>query len=60
MADFCRVCAAEMGFPGDDMDKGLDLEPEYGYWELCEGCGWVFVDGRGKILELSEDNLRKR
>lgn len=45
MADFCTVCANEMGFPKDiDIDEIFDnLKPDYQQSTLCEGCGMIAI-----------------
>jgi hypothetical protein len=54
MADFCINCAKEMGFE-QDFNRNELLEKDYGYWEICEGCGLIFVDGFGNILQTEKE-----
>lgn len=54
MADFCKQCAEEEGFPGSFDLAGLGrdrkLEPGTGWGALCEGCGPTLVDDDGRCL----------
>jgi len=52
MAEFCKQCAAELGFTTDfeNMWKDKELEPEegMGFLVLCEGCGpCSIIDNEG-------------
>jgi hypothetical protein len=43
MADFCRKCAAEHGFPPDLTIEFLELKAGEYAAPLCEGCGSIFI-----------------
>ncbi len=55
MADFCKECSLEIF--GEDLGDLADLiEPVivdlgFGYLALCERCGWILVDDRGKKIK---------
>lgn len=50
MADFCAQCAVTLNFPETDFPKREKAPPGYGYQEICEHCGFIFVDGDGNCL----------
>jgi|TARA_R100001163_G_scaffold33071_1_gene25647 hypothetical protein len=53
MASFCYDCTADL-FGEEHADKnefaGIVRKHER-YFCLCEGCGWVTLDGDGKRVE---------
>ena len=60
MADFCKACANDLGFPEGDL-KGLTTPDEWADGRaaavICEGCGYIQVDPDGN--GVSDDCLRK-
>jgi len=58
MAEFCRKCAKEYGFPYPDLTiHRLKVKPNYVIRELCEGCGWIYLendDGKEIVYRPSE------
>ena len=54
MADFCAQCAHEMGFDCDFKGMMTNAEHDVGMVcsVLCEGCGWINVDGNGKCVYI--------
>jgi hypothetical protein len=51
MADFCNQCKEEMAFePGSDYPDYGPLEPEHGWFVICEGCGFTLIDRAGNCL----------
>lgn len=56
MADFCKQCSIEM-FGQDYGDlKGLgdgkELEKDFGWTAICEGCGYTIVNDEGKCIAV--------
>lgn len=52
MADLCKQCADDLGFPDTDFaapERGTLKEGE-GWTFLCEGCGPTLVDDDGVCL----------
>ena len=52
MADFCNQCLHELGLwqgTPDFPDHG-PLEENYGWGELCEGCGFIIIDRNGNCI----------
>lgn len=56
MAEFCKQCAEELGFPESDF-QGIPWEPvaeplkdDEGYQVLCEGCGFTLVKSDGTCI----------
>jgi hypothetical protein len=51
MADFCNQCAKDLDFPeGDFLTDREPPDPGMGYPELCESCGFTFVDHQGNCV----------
>ena len=57
MANFCYQCTAEM-FGKENANNndfaGIVRKRER-YYCLCEGCGWITVDGDGIRVEEDEE-----
>lgn len=51
MADFCKQCADQLGFPESDLIPADGL-PGYYYPSLCEGCGPIMVNHRGECTSI--------
>jgi ferredoxin len=53
MADFCKQCADELGFPDGDL-KNLTTEEDWtdgkAMLVICEGCGPTLVDPEGYCI----------
>jgi len=54
MADFCKQCSIE-NFGEDSKDLAnigtvANLEKDYGWTALCEGCGMTIVDNQGRCI----------
>lgn len=49
MADFCKQCADDMGFPTSDF---IDPNLKYGMYQfnLCEGCGPIQINNKGECV----------
>jgi hypothetical protein len=56
MAEFCKQCADELGFPESDFIDP-QLQPGYYNTNLCEGCGPIQTDVLGRCI--SNDCLKK-
>ncbi|QBQ74748.1 hypothetical protein BcepSauron_368 [Burkholderia phage BcepSauron] len=59
MAEFCDLCAEDMGFPHSDFEgigevTDADGSPWY-YTVLCEGCGPIQVTGDGRNVSREFD-----
>ena len=60
MADFCRQCSEKMWgedhreLAFHDWQKPRKLEIDEGYPCICEGCGFVRVNGDGVCLGLDD------
>lgn len=56
MADFCKQCADDLGFPESDL---IDPNLRKGLYvpALCEGCGSIQVNNKGECI--SDDCLRE-
>jgi hypothetical protein len=53
MAEFCKQCADELGFPESDFKgacKEIELDEDVGFVVVCEGCGFVLVDHLGQCM----------
>jgi len=53
MADFCWQCTEELGLATGPENDFYELGPEVlGRKKrvLCEGCGWTYVDTKGRCL----------
>lgn len=49
MADFCKQCANDLGFPSSDfVDE--NLKPGLYHTNLCEGCGTIQTNGKGECI----------
>lgn len=50
MAEFCKQCANELGFPESDF---IDPNLKLGYYNLnlCEGCGYVYTNAKGECID---------
>lgn len=59
MAEFCKQCAAAMGFEPDFVGASTAEDTANGLFVvvLCEGCGPIQVDHTGKCI--STDCLEK-
>tara|TARA_R100000008_G_C3475319_1_gene111071 strand:- start:339 stop:509 length:171 start_codon:yes stop_codon:yes gene_type:complete len=53
MADFCHDCTANLFGEehADTNDFAGVVRKNERYLCLCEGCGWITVDGDGKKVE---------
>lgn len=49
MADFCKQCADDMGFPHSDFIDP-NLKPGLYHVSLCEGCGHIQTNGKGECI----------
>lgn len=61
MADFCRQCSLE-NWGIDDHDYPRDrqpLQPGEGYRQICEGCGFIWVDHEGNCIATGKEGCRK-
>lgn len=49
MAEFCKQCADDMGFPESDF---VNPDLKHGLYNtvLCEGCGWTNVNSKGECV----------
>ena len=58
MAEFCKKCADELGFPPDLTIDRMGVKDAHFATCLCEGCGSIFVmnDGGKEIVFRSDDN----
>jgi len=56
MANFCYQCTEKLFGKEDAINNdfaGIVRKRER-YYCLCEGCGWITVDGDGMIVEEDE------
>jgi len=63
MAEFCKQCADELGFPESDfigMTSEADWEQNRAAMVLCEGCGMIQVDPQGNCMSTDCDGLHRR
>ena len=49
MADFCKQCAEDLGFPRSDFEDPK-LKPGLYHTNLCEGCGYIQTNGKVSLL----------
>lgn len=56
MADFCNQCAKNLGFPEGDLKvpNPEEFEKDAMFADLCEGCGWIVVDGEGNCQHTGD------
>jgi hypothetical protein len=50
MADYCKQCAEDHGFPNPGSDFAGLVEEDYVAQVLCEGCGFAVVDHTGASI----------
>jgi|TARA_R110002020_G_scaffold454218_1_gene669515 hypothetical protein len=57
MANFCYQCTAEMFGEENAIknDFAGSVRKKERYFCLCEGCGWITVDGDGMRVEEDEE-----
>ena len=57
MANFCYQCAAEMFGEENAINNDFAgaVRKKERYFCLCEGCGWITVDGDGIRVEEDEE-----
>lgn len=51
MAEFCKQCANELGFPESDFIDP-NLKPGYYNTNLCEGCGFIQTNAKGECISF--------
>lgn len=51
MAEFCKQCANELGFPESDFIDSA-LKPGYYNTNLCEGCGYIQTNHKGECINF--------
>ena len=52
MAEFCAQCAKQYGRSNGFINE---CKPNYLANVICEGCGYTYVDHKGKRVKPSED-----
>lgn len=53
MADFCKQCSVELfGVDNGDLvrDSSEVLKEDEGFPEICEGCGYIWVNHSGECI----------
>jgi hypothetical protein len=56
MANFCYQCTEKLFGKEDAINNDFSgiVRKRERYYCLCEGCGWITVDGDGMIVEEDE------